>query len=190
MISIENKWCIIHKSKHINIKNHRQQGWHIFKEIPCVCHWVCDIFLSKLFPHLSSDNKVNHFVFAETPFDNLAHCFSYFKELVLCHAVKVSVDYAVRQVCLFLLLNGPLNTPYKFLLVFHIYPSLYPWSPKLCSEAVVNWLGKTWIFTQMFMLDCRSAWLYESVLLRTRMLLPNTGRKIPNWLLRIIFLCA
>ena len=102
--------------------------------------------------------------------------------------MKVSVDYAVRQVEMFVfIVNGPLNTPYEFLLVFHIYSSLYPWSLRLCSEAVINWLGKTWIFTQMFMLDCHSAWLYESVLLRTRMLLPNAGRKIPNWLLRIIF---
>ena len=42
----------------------------------------------------------------------------------------------------------------------------------------------------MFLFDCPSAWLYESALLRTQMLLPNTGSKVNDWFLCSFFRCG
>ena len=65
----------------------------------------------------------------------------------------------------------------------------YPRSPNLCLEAVVDCVGKPWIF---FQCSCLIAPLrgYGSALWRTRMLLPNAGRKIADWLLRGFIQCA
>ena len=65
----------------------------------------------------------------------------------------------------------------------------YPWSPSLCLEAVVDRVGKPWIFIQC---SCLIAPLrsYESALCRTWMLLPNDGMKVADWLLRGFIQCA
>ena len=62
-------------------------------------------------------------------------------------------------------------------------------SKLVCLEAVVNCVGKPWIFIQY---SCLIAPLrgYESALWRTRMLLPNGGRKIADWLVRGFIQCA
>ena len=68
-----------------------------------------------------------------------------------------------------------------FWLVSHFVSSSYPRSPNSCPEAVVDCVGKPWIFIQC---SCLIAPLcgYQSALWRTRMLLPNAGRKLADWL--------
>ena len=48
--------------------------------------------------HVSVTVHFSSFVLicAETPFGNLERCFAYFKDLVLCHAVKVCI-YLVQD---------------------------------------------------------------------------------------------
>ena len=67
--------------------------------------------------------------------------------------------------------------------------SSYPRSPNSCPEAVVDCVGKPRIFIQWL---CLTALLrgYDSPLRRTRMLLPNAGRMISNWLSRGFIQCA
>ena len=68
---------------------------------------------------------------------------------------------------------------------------MYPRYPNLCPEAVVDCVGKSWIFIQC---SCLIAPLngYESALIlwRTCMLLPNAGRKLTDWFLRGFIQCA
>ena len=67
--------------------------------------------------------------------------------------------------------------------------SSYPQSPNLCPEAVVDCVGKPRTFIQCSPLIAPPH-SYESALCRTRMLLPNAGRKIADWLLRGFIQCA
>ena len=64
-----------------------------------------------------------------------------------------------------------------------------PTVSKLCPEAVVDCVGKLRIFIQCSRLIAppRS---YESALFRTRVLLPNAGRKVADWLLRGFIQCG
>ena len=70
-----------------------------------------------------------------------------------------------------------------------IKTSSYPRSPDLCPEAVVDCVGKPRISIQCSCLIAPPRG-YGSALLRTRMLLPNTGRKIADWSLRGFIQCA
>ena len=75
------------------------------QELESAREWILNEFLSLC----SASNKVKVYVvfidkpfvtniyhmilffLSETPFGNVEQCYEYFKELVLCHAVKVSV---------------------------------------------------------------------------------------------------
>ena len=61
-------------------------------------------------------------------------------------------------------------------------PSSYPHSPNFCVYTMVDCVYKPRIFIQCSCLIA-SRRGYESALWRTRMLLPNAGRKIADWLL-------
>ena len=63
----------------------------------------------------------------------------------------------------------------------HTYTLSYPRPPNLCPEALVDCVGKPRIFIQCL---CLIAPLcgYESALWRTRMVIPNAGRKNADWL--------
>ena len=52
------------------------------------------------------------------------------------------------------------------------------------------WLMGVYKTRILLMLDCPSVWLYESALWRTRMLLPDTGRKVAYWLLLGFIQCG
>ena len=65
----------------------------------------------------------------------------------------------------------------------------YPQSPNSCPEAVVDCFGKPRIFIQCSCLIAPPRGR-ESALCRTRMLCPNTGRKVDDWLLRGFIQCA
>ena len=62
-----------------------------------------------------------------------------------------------------------------------------------CTHGLKTYVRRPWLIVlgnlgySMFMPDCPSAW---SALWRTRMLLPNAGRKIADWLLRGFIQCA
>ena len=68
-------------------------------------------------------------------------------------------------------------------------PSSFPRSPNLCPEAVGDCVGKPRISIQCSCLIAPPL-CYESALLRARMLLPNAGRKIADWLLSGFIKCA
>ena len=70
-----------------------------------------------------------------------------------------------------------------------VWSSSYPRSPNLRPEAVVDCVGKPWIFIQCSYLIAPPRG-YESALWRTRMLLTNAGRKITDWLLRDLSQCT
>ena len=73
--------------------------------------------------------------------------------------------------------------------IFGRRPSSYPGSPNLCQEAVVDCVGKPWIFIQCSCLIAPPCG-YESALWKTWMLLPNAGGEIADWLLRGFIQCA
>ena len=61
----------------------------------------------------------------------------------------------------------------------------------LCSEAVIDGVQETRIFIQCSCLQLVAPLRgYESVMWRTRMLLPNTGRKVTDWLLHGFIRCG
>ena len=70
-----------------------------------------------------------------------------------------------------------------------VRPSSCPRSPNLCSEAVVDCVGKPRILIQCSCLIAPPRG-HESALWRTQMLLPNAGRKIADWILRGFILYA
>ena len=109
----------------------------------------------------------------------------------------LSLFHSIMLRCKFIIYN--LSYKYIVLLslllmltVWSICPfwtSSYPRSPNLRQNAVVDCVGKPLIFIQCSCLIAPPRG-YKSALWRTRLLLPNTGRKITDWLLSGFIQCA